>query len=487
MSWGARVSRVVRAALLTALAACSSAQIHVPGTTVRVDPPVSGGQGKQELGLHVFSDAEECGARVKPEDMTRCLPWLDRSTGQVRVAFQMRVDGTPWPVPLDADGLEIFHKNQRVTRDGLKKFELVPHEPRRSEQLFVLMIDATYSMGLVDSGETKTRLEKVRDALLRRGVVSAFFPEGVRTSVVPLLFTGSTPRPLSPEWVISDAQTYRRVISEGLNVQPAGYTPLYEAMGYSITTVLEQAEVKKAIDAGNQQPTVVILTDGFNNPLPTDTCADNADRLQKLLAKVDGARRGEGTDIRRRPTVYTVGLGRKAWRGGEDLPDGIQVTPRSLCRGKQNALIDGGLERYGVDNITLAWLARTGGGKSFVSRTTDGLADAFSAAAALRYDWFEARYQVDPFFLRRAFDTKLRLTALQGVEATIRFHPSGWLDGPPGRADKEGWTERDAYARTTTVVFPLLGLLFALSYLPAAWFNVRRALAGRVVTRKKSS
>jgi hypothetical protein len=480
------LTRLLHAGALALLGACAGGEVHVPGTTVRVDPPVSESGGNQELQLYMFHDAQECAALVKAEDVSRCLPWMDRSTGQVRVAFQMRVGGTPWPVPLDEDGLEVYHKNQRVTREGLKKFQLIPHEPRRAEQMFVLMIDATYSMGLVDPGETKTRLEKVRDALLRRGVVSAFFPEGVRTSVVPLLFTGGKlPTPLAPGWVIEDAQTYRRVIRDSLNLVPAGYTPLYDAMDYSITTVLEQPEVKSAVQVKNQQPTVVILTDGFNNPLASDTCADNAPRLEKLLAKVDTARRGQGVDVRRRPTVYTVGLGRKAWRGGEDLPDGIQVTPRTLCRGKANQPIDGGLERYGVDNITLSWLARTGGGKAFVSRTTEGLADAFAAAAALRYDWFEARYQVDPFFLRRAFDAKLRLTALNGVSATMRFRPSGWLDAPPGNADADGWTQPDRFARTATLLFPALGLIAALGYLPAAWFNVRRAIGGRVGKRRK--
>ena len=473
-------------ALVLAMTGCEGDLSRVPGTTVRVGEPTSSSEGKQQLRLHIFNDRETCATAVGAMAADDCVPWVDRRSGQVRVAFQVRVDGTPWPVPLGPDDVEVFHKNQRVTQDGRKKVALVPHDPTRGEQLFILMIDDTYSMGLVDPGGQRTRLEKVQDALLRRDVVESFFPKDVKTAVVPLLFRGGRlPEPLSPEWVVRDPKEYRRLIREGLR-DPTGYTPLYEAIEYSATSVLEIAQVKQAVQVDKQQPTVIVLTDGFNNPDANDTCASNAPRLKKLLDRIQAARLGESVpDVRYRPTVFTVGLGRKAWRQRFDVPSGIDVTAGILCGNRANERVDGGLELYGVDNRTLAWVARVGGGASFVSNTTDGLADAFKAAAAMRYGWFEARYQVDPFYLRRAFETKLRLVSLQGTSASLRFFPSAWLDAPSGEPGPEGWTRAGSFFRTFSLLMPLLAFFAAMAYLPAAMFNVRRAMTSRVTRRKR--
>lgn len=471
--------------LLAWLLACGQTDlVPIPGTTVRVAPPTSDGDGNQELRLHIFQTEDACAATVNPADIQLCVPFVDRASGQVRVAFQMRVDGEPWAVPLAEDSIEIFHKNQRVLKEGLKDFRIIPHDPVRAPQLFVLMIDATYTMGLDDEGQGVTRLEKVKRALLSPGVVDAFFPDDVATAVVPLIFRGGKlPEPLLGHWIVDNKKQYREVIRDGLK-ETGGWTPLYDAIEFSATTALEIPEVKQAIQNRKQQPTVIALTDGFNNLQQSDTCGSNAPRLEKLLTRLDGIRRGESVDIRSRPTVFTVGLGRKAWRNAKDLPDGVQVSPRTLCLGRAGDPIDGNLDRNGVDNIALSWIARTGGGSSFISRTTDGLADAFKAAASMRYGWFEARYKVDPFFLRRSFVTKLKLTTLFRTESSIAIHPSGWLDAPPGVKDAEGWAAPAAYTRTTTLVFPVLGMLAAIGYLPAALFNVRRALFSRVARRR---
>lgn len=469
--------------LLALLLACAGAEeaVHVPGSTVRVDPPRSDTEGKDELRLHIFHDADECAGGVGPENVPRCIPSVDRASGQVRVAFQVRVDGTPWPIPLSEESLEIFHKNQRVTKEGLKNWELLPHDPQRANQLFVLLIDASGSMGIDDEGAGRTRMDVLKAALLRRDVVKSFFPDEVKTAVVPLVFRGGVPEPLGGQWVVNDEASYRQLIRDQLQVG-SGYTYLYNAIDYATSTLLDNPVIKQAVQNGSMQPTVVALTDGFNNESPEDTCGDNAKRLEKLLTRLEGVRRGETVDVRFRPTVFTVGLGRKAWRGFE-VPDGTGVSPRVLCRGQAGQRIDGGVETRGVDNAALAWIARNGGGSSFVSRTTAGLADAFKQAAAMRYRWFEARYQVDPFFLRRTFETKLRLVTLFRSEASIRFHPSGWLDAPPGVRDEKGWAQPVSWWTTTTVALPLIGALLALGYLPAAFVNVKRALRGRL-TRK---
>ncbi len=459
--------------------------VPVPGTTIRVAPPTGGGAGNKTLSLHIFHTEDECAATVAPEDVKYCLPYVDRASGQVRIAFQMRVDSEEWRVPLTEENIEIFHKNQRVLREGRKDFRIIPHDPKRAEQLFILLIDSSGSMGIVDDPATgRTRMDKLKAALLRKDVVEAFFPGDVQTAVVPLIFKGSgPPEPLGGKWIVDNKRDYRQLVTDQLQVG-AGFTYLYNAVDWASSTLLEVPEIKQAVDIRKQAPTIIALTDGFNNELPADTCSANAPRLEKLLGRLDGIRRGESVDVRKRPTVYTVGLGRSAWRGF-DVPDGVKVSARDICKGYADQLINGGVETRGVDNAALSWIARVGGGSTFISRTTEGLADAFKAAAAVRFRWFEARYQVDPFYLRRSFETKLRLTTLLRSEASIWIHPSGWIDAPPGIPDKDGWTEAAPFRETTTLALPILGLLAALGYVPAALFNVRRALFSRV--RRKST
>lgn len=478
--------RFVAALAALWLGACGTSElVPVPGTTVRVAPPTGGTEGNKTLSLHIFHTEDECAAAVAPEDVPLCLPYVDRASGQVRVAFQMRVDSEEWRVPLTEENIEIYHKNQRVLREGLKDYQVVPHDPKRAEQLFVLLIDASGSMGIVDDPSTgRTRMDKLKAALLRRDVVDAFFPDAVKTSVVPLIFKGSgTPEPLAGTWIVKNKRDYRQLITDQLQVG-AGYTYLYNAVDWATSSLLELPEIKQAVQVGKQAPTIIALTDGFNNELPADTCGDNAPRLEKLLTRLDAVRRGESVDVRYRPTVYTVGLGRSAWRGFQ-VPDGIKVSAKDLCRGQAGERIDQGVELRGVDNAALSWVARVGGGSSFISRTTDGLADAFKAAAAVRYRWFEARYKIDPFYLRRAFETKLRLTTLMRVEKSIWIHPSGWMDAPPGEVGPDGWAKASPFRATTTLVLPIVGLLAAVSYLPAAMFNVRRALFSRVSRKRK--
>lgn len=470
---------------LLALLGCGSGDLKpIPQTTARVAPPVSAGDERQSLRLYLFSDLGECINTAGEDDAHLCTPFIDRATGQVRVAFQMRVDNQPWPVALAEENIEVYHKNQRVlANEGRMDYTLIPHDPTPAEQLFILLIDSSGSMAIDDGGRGVTRMDKVRAALLRQDVVDAFFPGTIATAVVPLYFRGGLPEALGGKLIVENKKDYRQLIKTELQVG-SGFTYLYQAVEYASTTLLEKPEIKEIIQLRKMQPTIVVLTDGFNNETPQDLCSTNAPRLEKLLKRLDEVRRGNAdTDIRYRPTVFTVGLGRKAWPKGQPK-EGISVSNKDLCGGKGDMIINGGIERGGVDNRALSWIAQVGGGNTYVSRTTQGLGDAFKGAAATRYRWFEARYRVDPFFLRRSFQTKLLLNALMGAEATMYFHPSAWLDGPPGKpADAEGWTVPTSYTVTTTLVLPILGALAAIGYLPAALFNVRRALFSRVVKR----
>lgn len=472
-------------ALLLGLTACeSSPLVALPATTTRVAAPLSANEGQQELIMHIFADLDECMGAVDAKDVDVCMPYVDRATGQVRVAFQVRVDGEKWAIPLPEDGIEIFHKKHEVKAGGMKDFEVVPHDPQRSPQLFVLLIDGSGSMAIVDDATGKTRMDKLKAALLDPDVVDSFFPTETSTAVVPLVFAGAgQPTPLGGKWVVSNRKDYRQLIRDTLQVG-AGYTYLYNAVEFGTSTLLEQPEVKAAVENKKMQPTLIVLTDGFNNERPDDTCGANAPRLEKLLKKLDAVRRGETVKITSRPVVYTVGLGVKAWRNLQ-LPAETDVKPRDLCRGAADQLINGGVENRGVDNAALGWIARTGGGASYVKRDAAGLSEAFKAAAAMRYGWFEVRYKVDPHYLRRTFETKVRLTTLFRTDATMQFYPSGWFDAPPGRIGADGWARPPSFRATLGLVMPAVALLVTFSYLPSAWFNIKRALFGRMVRRRR--
>ncbi len=469
------MKRLLLVGLLAAVA-CTSDLSPVPGTGVRISQPE---QGKDtDLKLRIFTTETDC-ATLGPDDLAHCLPWVDRASGEVHLAFRFFLGADPWPVPITRDQVEVLHQGS-VIQEGQndQSFNLVPHDPVRAQQLFVVLIDGSASM---NEPARNPRIERVRAALLEEGVVRAFFPDQVRTGVLLLTFAGASVRPVGGEMkVIERPREYRRLVQQALRAE-GGYTHLYDAVRYATGPLLSDVPaVRTFLQAANAAPTIVALTDGFNNEARDDTCGRNATRLESLLEHLVEARRGEG-DLRTRPQVFTVGLGRP-FHPSFDLPERRErVDPALLCRRKYvNAPIDGYLEAVGIDNASLTWIADAGGGRVYVKQDASGLGEAFQAAAAERYEWFEIRYRLDPFHLRRSFRTTLRLLAFANAEASVRIHPSGWLDGPPGVRQPDGWTARSTLRRTTALVLPVLGLLLTLGLLPPALVNARRILGGRL-------
>lgn len=464
-------------ALVLALLGCGAALDPVPGTTARLDAPAAQVANRRDLAVRVFRDADECAAVV--HEVEACVPWLDRATGQVRLAFRLELDGQPKAAALTEENVEIFHKSQQVKEGEDVRVEIIPHDPERTPRLFVLLLDASGSMAIDDEGKGQTRMDLVRAALTRRDVVDAFFGAESQNAVIPLVFSGEgPPRPLGGRWVVTSAAEWTGLVRDHLQVS-AGYTWLYQAVEFATGSLFDVPEVARSLTARTREPVVIALTDGFNNQSGDDVCATNAPRLERLLAHLDEVRRGTRTSLERRPLVFTVGLGRAAWRNVPVI-ESTSVRASQICKGFGDVRIDGELERAGVDNAALDRIARTGGGSVFVRRDTRGLAEAFKAAAATRYGWFEARYQVDPFHLRRSFESRLRLLTAGGPTANLVFQPSGWIDGPPGVADEDGWTRRAPLAATLVTALGLLACFVVLAYLPAAFVNALRLLRGRV-------
>ncbi len=459
-------------ALAVAVACGNDDLTPIPGTTTRVAKATV--EPRADLALRIHTTVSDCRAVGVTDDLlAACLPRVDRAHGEVRLSYHFeQQSGAREAMPNDRDHLKVVHQGTEVM-DGAneQRYTVVPHDPQDARQLYVLVLDGSSSM--LEGG----RFEQLRQALLLPEVASAFFPDGVRTGVTVLQFTEGQPRPLTGKVeIFYDKRSYAQAI-RGMNVL-SGYTHLYDAVKFATGPFLRDPEIERALTMDDMAVTVVALTDGFNNLRAADTCRDNAARLGPLLRHLRDVR--EDTNSKRRPTVYTVGLGRPIRRDFAPPPDSIEVDAQTLCGPKAvDRRIDGDLERLGIDNASLAWIAEVGGGDTFVRNGRDGLGQAFQGAAARRYGWFELRYQLPPFYLRRAFTTRLRLTA-PTADASVRVVPSAWMDGPPGQLDADGWAGPASPLATLGVLVPFLGLFVALGHLGAAAFNTRRALMGRV-------
>lgn len=476
--------------LLLTLLGCEGDNLRwVEGTTLRAEPSES--EPGNELDLVIFNDPGACrGGGVSESLVSRCIPSVDRARGQVRLGFQFRIDSEPFALPVSEDNVEVYHMDAQV-KDGkdLGRVEVIPHDPQRASQLFILVIDGSGSMNEVDDPEDGlTRMDKVRKALLRRDVVDRFFPEEVRTGVVLLTFTQGQPRPVgtSDVEVITEPKRYRELIRDHLR-SSGGYTHLYDAVAYATGELLTQKTVKDFVLDREAEPTIIALTDGFNNEQGTDTCSTNVGRLQQT---VDAVREARAKAASAKPVLFTVGLGEPYRRG--EKPEGLnaRINPTTLCGRYADSLIDNpsgtGLEDLGIDHVSLAWLAEAGGGVSFVKRDAKGLAQVFLEAAAKRYEWFEVKYRVaDSIYHRKSFEAEIRMQQPYVASTMVELFPSPWLDAPTARTVRgEEWVVRSSLMRTLTILMPVLGLLVFLNYLPAALFNARRAVLRRARPRK---
>lgn len=467
---------------LLGLAGCAPEEVStISGTTIRVGQPVTKGQSGP-FALRIFDSEEDCAKADSVSDAERefCKPFVDRATGTVRIAFQLMVDSSATPMVLRPDAIEVLHDGHNPARADDARVQIVPHQPSSSGDLYVLLIDTSASMANVDGADGLTRMDKLRAALLRKDVVDAFFggEAGGHGEVAPLFFRGADlPAPIGGKWVINTAEEFKQTIRENLQ-SGQGYTFLYQAVQYGVTGLAEQPEIKTAVMTRGLAPTIIALTDGFNNQAPSDLCGDNAPRLQALLETLQGVRLGKGVPGYQ-PDVYTVGLGRRAWRKFT-VPEGTNVGASQLCPGWADVRVDGGVEVNGVDNAALSWIAKVGNGESYIRKDSAGLAEAFKAAAQKRYMWFEARYRTDPFHLRRGFSVTIRMTQPYQVEATVPVYPNAWVDGPPGDIGADGWPVAASFRASLVVLMICLSILVSWNYLPAALFNTRRALFGIV-------
>ncbi len=497
--------------LLLFLFACSSNPdsniVPIEGTTARIDEKYKLGENT-ELDMVFMTTEEQCaeffatqyrsvkdiGQDKYDRNMDACLPWIDRGAGEVKLSLRFELDGETYPMALETDDIEISHDNQKVEINPPDVVQRVKgHNPSKGDQLFILMIDASGSMA---KPEENPRMDVVKKALKREGVMERFFPDEGKNHVVMYTFTSKV-TPLGG--VIKSLDNKEDYLEMVEKLQPRdGYTHLYDAVKYGIKDIPKEPEIKELLD-GKIRPTLVLLTDGFNNKKPKDTCSTNVEPLQNLLLEMDEIRKKQ--DPLEKMHIVTIGFGRKLkgkryfsidrWK----KKDKYTVRASHLCRRDKNGKvlrserIDAsrnieGLEKHYIDNVSLAMIAEKGEGQTFVRKDTEGLGRAFEDAAAFRYQWFEVQYRQSPLKLRKDFDVRLKLVGFLKSMSYIKIYPSAWLDGPSGEKftgdDGEEWSKRSSVWHSTTIFISGVGLFFFLSILGAAVFNVKRLLLGRL-------
>jgi hypothetical protein len=450
----------------------------VEGTTWRIEKPAP--NERSDTKIDVFANRDDCLNAYKEVDSTEvdlCVPKVDRASGQVHMGFRL-VDKKSSDVqylPLNQTQVEVAHLSRTIT--DAEKWELIPHGPMAAGQLYIIIIDGSAS--IYQTGGIK----KVKKALQTPAVIESFLPErgGQSTGVLLLRFSEELKTidgkdPLTAP-IIEKKKVYEEMVEKHVENPSRGFSHVYDALVYASTTLLESKEIKNWLQVNSATPTIVLLTDGFNNEAASDVCSDNVSRLNSAIDKIRKARLEGGIY---HSTVYTVGLGKAINKSYAIPAGGGAVTEGELCRDYGDAIINGGLEAR-IDNPSLVRLADVGGGKSFVSNNHKGLADVFLAAAAQRYKWYEVRYTIDNYYLRRSFDARIRLKQFAQAETTVKFHPSAWMDSPSGLVPEgERWFQATPFRHSLLPVTGLLGLLVTFAFVGPASFNARRALFRRV-------
>ena len=327
------------------LSGCAGELTAIPNTTTRVgEPQVERGT---ELELKIFTTLADCRSQVSPNDVHLCMPYVDRANGEVRLGFQFRLDGDPFQLPLTEDHIKIGHLGRELQGGGVNTVKIVPHDPERSAQLFVLLIDGSSSM------RKGGRMEKVRKALMMPEVVQAFFPEDVKTGVVVFQFTDRGPVPLGGRLqVYENRRDFRQAIRSQLRVL-SGYTHLFDAIKFATGDFLQRSDIQDLLTLHQMTPTVVALTDGFNNIRAADTCGDNTDRLESLLSHLEAVCTGQRNRPSATAQVYTVGPSAHFAQRSSQRGDNHCGCRHARGRRKVNRRINGDLENRGIDNASL--------------------------------------------------------------------------------------------------------------------------------------
>lgn len=487
------IRRLLAVALL--VVGCSDPEnspVPVEDSAYRISKPeVTEGS---ELTIDILYDRRRCrNVFTRPDDFDErffanheeridsCVPKVDRASGQVQLSFRLADKNNAnklLMLPLEKKHVKVRHGERDVPF-----FELESFNPTRAGQLFMLLIDHSGSMRIEDR-EGVSRMQRVKNALWANR--KTFINEDA--AVAMFRFTtqlqGANGSPFKEVLPVRSREAFKGEIQQLGG--GAGFTHMYRAVDKAVGDLLDKdTGVARFLGQNDMQPTVVLLTDGFNNTRGDERCSDNAPQLERTLAAIKAARRKPPS---KRPEVYTVGFGigfRPGWEPGEDE---IKVPPRKLCGRYANNRIDGDLDKARIDNVSLKWMAKVGGGRAFIKKDYRELERVFAETAPERFVWYKAKYRVDPILYHRStMNSKIILGQFASARASVDLHPSAWFDAPSGLLPEgeDTWVEAGDIRRATAFTVPALAGLIFLTFLGPAMFNTRRALFRRAKKSKK--
>ena len=423
----------------------------IENSTVRYELKDPG--GTKQIDVRIMRDRRDCISQIMGDDLERfdkrefssyeeqlaaCVPFVNRQTGEVSVSFALWADGgerEPLRLPLDAASVKLLHnggpgKQLISTSDTEAKVPWVfePHDPRSAGQLFVVIVDHSGSMNETESygGKSATRMEWVKEALkasedvfiqpkstdevghvIPASTVALFRFGGGVGGPDKMRLEGMDGEHWSEVQPITTRKKYRQQVSK--MGKSMGWTHLYDVVNVVSNDLLKgDTYLSRFLSKFNKTaPTIIVLTDGFNNVNPRDRCGDNAGRLSEVLKNIKRARDQEG-GLSQRPTIYTVGFGRPM-PGRSHIRDTTNVSEFALCGEDNDEFISNNLEKVVIDAGSLQRIAFMGGGKAFVHPDPRKLKEAFKQTAPPRYRWYTYRYKLHSTKMREPFETTIQM------------------------------------------------------------------------------
>ena len=252
------------------------APVPIENSTYRIGVPKP--DPNSEVELNIFRDRDACMAALV-DDEDACVPWVDRQQGETHFSFQFRdkTSGAAFAQPLAPDQIKVVHEMR-----PMEDVQLIQHQEAGSSQLFVVLIDGSSSM-FENNGEAVT---KVYNALMRPSVIESFFPgQGSKTGVILMRFMSGDPVGLDggPPKILRSKSEYRSAVRNHLMKRTGGFTHLYNAARYAVTKLLRVPEVEQFLASNTAKPTIILITDAFNNESGSDVCETNVTRLQETF------------------------------------------------------------------------------------------------------------------------------------------------------------------------------------------------------------
>lgn len=445
--------------------------------------------------LQVLADRAACSARGRT-DVEACLPWVDPVAGQLHVSVEVTDGDAPVAFALNPERLVVGVGGTEgfmpVPREDIA---VVPHDAAGYRQLYVILIDRSASM-YEPRGDRPPAMADVVGTLGSAAVRKTFFPEGadVRTGVLLLTFSdrvaGVAGQPWQDVEILEDDADFDAALDQLLYAPPAAYTNLYGAVETVVDGVLLDPDVAAFVDLTHAYPALLVLTDGFHDPRAAQTCGDNAAPLTALLDRVRRSRTAIG---RPAPVVHAIGVG-QPYRPEFHVPalGAERITPELLCGADAAQRIDGGLERRGIDNASLAMIAHAGGGRTYVGEDVRDLATFLAGSVTRLHKWFEVyvrldaeRHQEFRQRFRAPMPLLLQASGPQRVESRLTLYPHAWLDEPrPVLASGAPWSARGRVGAVWGWVVLGLGLHLLVVALVVGWRNASRAVLRRGVAAR---